>query len=163
MRSLLEPITQNRVVTISTHGSLCCRSVIDDLTEVIRDSGLLLLHRCADAFSDHKLAMVVARVDGIHSSVQFTDDALSAVGRSCLNLVDFAIGHFNDTISEVLQTLVVSNHDHRDLLTHVQVNQNLHHDIGAPSVQVTSRLVKKQNFRLVGNRARNSNSLLLTA
>ena len=80
----------------------------------------------------------------------------------CLNFVDFAVGHSDDSVSEVLQAHVVSDHDHGDLLPHVQVDQDLHHDVSAARVQVSCGLVEQQNLGFVCDRARNSDTLLLS-
>ena len=82
--------------------------------------------------------------------------------RRLLYLVHFTVCHLDDTVGEVFETHIVSDHDHSDLFSHVEVDQNLHDNISASCVQVTSRLIQKQNFRLICDGASNCDSLLLT-
>ena len=100
-------------------------------------------------------------MDRFDSLVQVGDDLLSLGGRSSQNLVNLTVGHFDDSVSECLESDIVSNHDHCDLLSHVEIDQNFHDNICATSVQITSRFVKKENLGLVGDGSRNGDSLLL--
>ena len=78
------------------------------------------------------------------------------------NLVNFAIGHFDDTMGEGLEADVVCHHDHGDLLAHVQIDQDFHDNVCATGVQIASRFIEQQNLGLVGDGSGDSDSLLLT-
>jgi len=56
----------------------------------------------------------------------------------------------------------VSHHNHSDLFSDIQVNENFHDNVSRAGVQVSSGLIEKENFGLVGDRAGNCNTLLLT-
>ena len=68
---------------------------------VLRDPRLLLMSRCADAFSDHELAHVSACLDCFDSLVQALNDLLACRWRSLLDLVHLAVCHLNDAVREV--------------------------------------------------------------
>ena len=63
---------------------------------------------------------------------------------------------------ECLEANIVRDHDHCNLLSHVEIDEDLHDDVSAASVQITSRFVKEKNLGLVRNGAGNSYSLLLS-
>ena len=100
-------------------------------------------------------------MDRFDSLVQVGDDLLSLGGRSSQNLVNLTVGHFDDSVSECLESDIVSNHDHCDLLSHVEIDQNFHDNICATCVQITSRFIEEENLGLVGDGSRNGDSLLL--
>ena len=77
-------------------------------------------------------------------------------------MIDFTVSHFDNSVSEVFKTHIVSNHDHGDLLSHVEVDKDLHDNVCAASIQITCWLIEKQNLGLVRDRASDSHSLLLT-
>ena len=65
-------------------------------------------------------------------------------------------------MGEVFESNIVRHHDHGDLLSHVEVDKDLHDNVCAASIQITCWLIEKQNLGLVRDRASNSHSLLLT-
>ena len=103
---------------------------------------------------------IVTLVDSFNSLVQALDDALTSLCRDSLDLVDLSVSHLNNTVCKCFKTDVVRHHDHGNLLAHVQVNQDLHHNISASCVQVTRWLVEEEDLGLVGNRAGNRHTLL---
>jgi len=54
------------------------------------------------------------------------------------------------------------NHYHSDLLVQIQVDQDLHDDVRAPCVEVTSWLIKKKNRWIIRNGSRDRYTLLFT-
>ena len=122
----------------------------------------MLVNWSANAFSDHKCTGVLASVDGLNSLVQVTDDCLAGGGWRYLDLVHFAIGHFDDTMGEIFESDIVCHHDHGDLLPHVEVDEDLHDNVCAACIQITCWLIEEQNLGLVRDGASNSHSLLLT-
>jgi hypothetical protein len=77
--------------------------------------------------------------------------------------VHLAIDHSDHTVCETFKNNIVSYHNHSNALFNVQVDQNLHHDICGAGVEVSCRLIEKQNFRLICNGTCNCYSLLLTS
>ena len=65
-------------------------------------------------------------------------------------------------MGEVFESNIVRHHDHGDLLSHVEVDKDLHDNVCAASIQITCWLIEKQNLGLVRDRASDSHSLLLT-
>ena len=65
-------------------------------------------------------------------------------------------------MGEVFKSDIVRHHDHGDLLSHVEVDEDLHDNVCAASIQITCWLIKEQNLGLVRDGASNSHSLLLT-
>ena len=65
-------------------------------------------------------------------------------------------------MGEVFESNIVRHHDHGDLLSHVEVDENLHDNVCAACIQITCWLIKKQNLGLVRNGTSNCHSLLLT-
>ena len=65
-------------------------------------------------------------------------------------------------MGEVFESNIVRHHDHGDLLSHVEVDEDLHDNVCAASIQITCWLIKEQNLGLVRDGASNSHSLLLT-
>ena len=57
----------------------------------------------------------------------------------------------------------MGDHDHCDFVLDVQINQDLHDDVGRSCVKISSWLIKKKNRGIVGNGPCNGNSLLLTS
>jgi len=159
---VLESLTQHRVVLWSPHWSTLANCWVTDCPEVLRNGRILVLFSNIDTFSDHKHVLVSAFVDSFDSVRKFSDNVSTSLRWSGLDLVDLTISHSYNSVGKCLQADIVCHHDHCNLFLHVQVDQNLHHNVSAASVQISCGLIKKENFWLVRNRACNSDTLLFT-
>lgn len=74
-----------------------------------------------------------------------------------------AVHHVHDSVGERGQRLIVRDHDHRQLLLSVQIEEELHHQSRIFRVQISSGFVQKQKRGLIRNGASDGDSLLLTA
>mmetsp|Transcript_9048 Transcript_9048/g.15294 ORF Transcript_9048/g.15294 Transcript_9048/m.15294 type:complete len:243 (-) Transcript_9048:279-1007(-) len=95
--------------------------------------------------------------------VEVLDHLASDGGVDCSDLEDLAVGHLDDAVGEVLEALVVGDHDHRDLVLDIEVDQDLHDDVRRLSVQVSRGLIEQQNGGIVRNGPRDGHSLLLSS
>ena len=75
---------------------------------------------------------------------------------------NLSIAHLDDSIGEVFESLIVSNHNHGDLVLDVQVNQNLHDNICGFGIEITGWLIEEENRRVVTDRPSDCHTLLLT-
>src|SRR5204863_2157030 len=76
---------------------------------------------------------------------------------------DHSISHFNKTVGEGNQFGIVRDEDDRLLEPAVQFPEHVQNDFRVFRIQATRRLVREQDCRLVRNRARDSDTLLLAA
>ena len=78
---------------------------------VHRNSLVLVFLSDIDTLTDHELVRVNTCMDGLNSLIQVANDLLSGSRGSNLNLVDLAVCHFDNAMSEVFEADIVSNHD----------------------------------------------------
>ena len=158
-----EAIPQYGVVAGPPDRRLGRLAYVEGGAVIVGDALLLLVQRCVDAFANHELLGVVACVDGLHALGKTADNLLTGRRGYREDFVNLTIGHFDHTMSKSLQSNIMSDHDHRDFLPHIQVDQDLHDDVSATRVQITSRFIEEQDLGLVRDRAGNRDTLLLTA
>ena len=101
-------------------------------------------------------------MDSSDSVTEISDDVSTCLWWSGLDFVDLSISHSHNSVSKGFETDIVSNHNHSNLFFHVQVDKNFHDDVSAARIEISGRLIEKQNLGLVGNGASNRNTLLLT-
>lgn len=74
-------------------------------------------------FSDVELCSIsVSFFPCLNTSLELPDDFFPSVGVNRCNLVDLAIGHVDNAMSEILQADVVGHHNHRNALLLIQIN-----------------------------------------
>src|SRR5580704_4646312 len=76
---------------------------------------------------------------------------------------DDAVAHVHDAVEVSDGFRIVRDHHDRLTEVFVQLAQHLEHDIRIFRIEITRRLIGKQDFWLVDNRAGDRDSLLLTA
>lgn len=141
MHSLCEACLQDRVVLGSADGRLGSGAGIHHDPVVVRDPLDFIPFGHFYTFPDHQRTFVYSFLDGLNPLGECADVVGTCLIRDYLDLGHLAISHPDDSRREVLQADIVSHHYHRDLLAHVQVNQNLHHYISRTGVEVTCWLI----------------------
>ena len=80
-----------------------------------------------------------------HLFIELGDHLASCLSVNILDLEDLSITHFDNACRKVLQTLVVCNHDHSNLMLNVQVDEDLHDDVSRLGIKIASGLIEQEN------------------